>query len=97
VTLKLIPKDEYFARENEARLQIMGDIEPFLSPVSGELITSRGQLREHNRRHGVTNAADYGPQWFERKAKEREALLTGKSNKQDRIETILKAFAKHGG
>ena len=100
VTHKLIPRDEYYAREGGGnaldRLQIIGDLEPFLSPVSGEIITSRSQLREHNLRHGVTNTADYGPDWFTRKAKERNALLSGTSNKQDRINTLLRAFAQHG-
>jgi hypothetical protein len=101
ITHQLIPANEYRRREgtdNTAdKVQIIADITPFLSPVTGEVISSRSQLREHNRVNGVTNTADYGPQWFERKAKERADLLTGKSNKKERIETILRAIAEHGG
>lgn len=97
VTLKLIPKDEYYARETGKRLQIMGDITPFVSPVTGEVIHSRAQLREHNLKHGVTNIADYSPEFFAKKAKERNELLTGKSNRDCRINTILQAIQDHGG
>lgn len=97
LTHKLIPKHEYRPRDAFDRLEIIGDIDPFISPVTGELINSRSQLREHNRVNGVTNMADYGPDWFDRKAKERADLLTGKSNKKERIDTILRAIAEHGG
>jgi|TARA_Y100000401_G_C8324477_1_gene227315 hypothetical protein len=32
---------------------IMRDIEPFISPVDGSYVTSRSQLREHEKRHNV--------------------------------------------
>ena len=32
---------------------IMKDIEPFLSPVDGSYVTSRSELREHEKRHNV--------------------------------------------
>ena len=31
----------------------MGDIKPFVSPIDRSEITSRSQLRDHERRHGV--------------------------------------------
>jgi type II secretory pathway component PulK len=31
----------------------MKDIEPFLSPVDGTYVTSRSELREHEKRHNV--------------------------------------------
>ncbi len=94
-TLKLIPKEEYYRDQERGALQIMGDLQPFVSPVTGETIYTRSQLREHNRQHGVTNLADYGPDWFDKKAKERQQQIRG--TKQQRIETILRAFAEHGG
>ncbi len=35
------------------RLQIMGDIKPYKSMVTGEWITSRAQHREHLKRHNL--------------------------------------------
>lgn len=39
------------------------DIAPFVSPVSRTMITSRSELREHNKRHGVFQVgSDLKPQ-----------------------------------
>jgi len=38
---------------NKAAHSIMKDIEPFLSPVDGTYVTSRSELREHEKRHNV--------------------------------------------
>jgi len=95
-TLKLIPKDDYYRNQDSGSgLQIMGDLQPFVSPITGETIYTRSQLRAHNNQHGVTNLADYGPDWFDKKAKERQQQIKGTKNQ--RIETILRAIAEHGG
>ena len=36
------------------RVQIMPEIEPYVSQITGELITSRAKHREHLKRHGFT-------------------------------------------
>lgn len=51
-TLKLIPKDEYRPR-SDAGFFVMGDIQPYKSMVTGEMIMGRRQHREHLRQHGV--------------------------------------------
>ena len=38
---------------SKAAHNIMKDIEPFLSPVDGTYVTSRSELREHEKRHNV--------------------------------------------
>ena len=61
---KLIPKDEYHG-DNVRRAEgliVIGDIEPFVSPVDGKPVMSRKQLREHNKLHDVHNYADYSPE-----------------------------------
>lgn len=63
---------------------IQGDIESFVSPIDGSVISDRSHLRAHNKRHGVTNVADYGPDWFGRKRKEREAVLNGTTTEAKR-------------
>lgn len=95
-TGKLIPKEEY-RRGMPLGPRIQPDIDAFISPVDGKPIYSRRQLREHNARHGVTNVADYGESWFERKASERAAELKCESSRsrRDRIEAIQRALARH--
>lgn len=39
----------------------MPDIKEFVSPIDGEVITSRSKLRAHERRHGVRQAGDFKP------------------------------------
>lgn len=56
---------------------VIGPLEPFVSPVTGETISSREQLRRHNRAHGVTNSQDYSPEFLARRAKERHREATG--------------------
>lgn len=78
---------------------IQGDIESFVSPVDKSVISDRAQLREHNRKHGVTDLRDYGDGYFERKASERSADMRGTSAKarNARINTIREAIERHGG
>lgn len=50
VTLKLIPADEYTRPESSAPM-IIGDIAPYRSMATGEIIGGRRQHREHLRQH----------------------------------------------
>ena len=48
--------EEYQKKKNARRgksLQVMSDIEEFVSPVDKTLISSRSGLRNHERRHGI--------------------------------------------
>ena len=57
VGTKLVPKDEI--RSRRIGLQLMPDIaESFVSPVDGSVISSRSNLREHNRRNGVADVGN---------------------------------------
>ena len=94
-TGKLIPKEEWIHR-SQPSTYVHGDISPFVSPIDGSTIYTRRQLAAHNRRHGVTDVRDYGPDWFPRKAKERNAAITGKHDKADRIEAIKRSLYQHG-
>lgn len=38
---------------------LMGDIKPFVSPIDDKEITSRSQLRAHERTHNVRQAGDF--------------------------------------
>lgn len=49
---ELIPAEEYYSREYHAPM-VIPDIQPYQSQVTGEMITSRSQHREHLKRHGM--------------------------------------------
>ena len=48
---KLVPKYEYVADVDAP--MVMGDIEPYQSMQTGEMIASRSMHREHLKRHGL--------------------------------------------
>lgn len=52
LTLELVPADEY-RRSDPHAPYVMGDISPYQSMQTGEMITSRSHHREHLRRHGL--------------------------------------------
>ena len=96
---KLIPKEDYHGDNSRAAhgLMVIGDIEPFVSPVDGKPVMSRKQLREHNKLHDVHNYADYSPEYFEKRAREREIISQGqtKADKEHRIALIKQALEKY--
>ena len=97
-TGKLIPADEYVRPDTTKSAYVMGDINPFVSPISKELIDDRGKLRRHNKRHGVTNVADYSPDHFKKAEINRKNEREGRTAqaKRERVETIKAAMHKHG-
>ena len=93
-TLKLVPKEEY-RPPVPAGPAIIGLTKPFVSPVDGTLIDDLAKLRKHNKRHGVTDARDYGESWIPRRAAD-IAKERAKSDKADRIEQLKHSIEKHG-
>jgi hypothetical protein len=50
---KLVPTEEaHLHRENKSAM-VIGDIQPYRSPIDGEMITSRSHHRAHMQKHGV--------------------------------------------
>jgi hypothetical protein len=70
--------------------------EEFISPIDKSVISDRGQLARHNKKHGVTNIADYGPKYFDRRREEMQRQSQGKNDKQDRYRSIRKALHDQG-
>lgn len=52
-TGKLVPKEEFFASYEPAGPFVMGDIQPYQSMQTGEMITSRSHHRAHLKQHGL--------------------------------------------
>lgn len=53
-------------------LQIIKDIEPFKSPIDGSIISSRSQIRDHEKKHGVKQVGnDWSgstkPKWWDKR------------------------------
>ncbi len=66
------------------------DIEPFVSPVDGSVISSANQLRDHNKKHGVSNDLD-----SLREQTQREMLRTPYTGtREERITAIRESIEK---
>ena len=99
VSQELIEKSAYRPSDNSpCAPAIHGSIDAFVSPIDRSIIDDRGKLREHNKRHGVTNVADYGEDYFERRGKEKYAEQQGstKEAKEQRVDAIKRAMYEHG-
>ena len=100
-TGKLIPRDEYHKHlaERDRSAFIQGDLQPFVSPITQEVISDRGKLRRHMKHHGVTHASDYSNEYMTNKKNTRDAILSGTHHtcKKERIETLNEAYEKFKG
>ena len=90
-TGKMIPKEEY-NRGRDYSCYIQGDIESFISPVDGRVISDRSHLRAHNREHDVTDVRDYSHEFMLKRSGERIARLQGRTeeDRQERREMIIR-------
>jgi len=95
-TGELVPAEQYHRQSNDSAA-VHGDIEAFVSPIDGSVIDDRAKLRRHNKKHDVVDNRAWGPDWFARKAKERQADLNGTTEraKSERIESLKHAADLH--
>jgi len=91
-TGKLIPREQY-VRPKETTHHIMEDIKPFVSPITREVISTRPQLERHNKQHGVTNSADYSPE-FKMKVRATREREQARADRQDRINKIVQQLER---
>lgn len=62
VSLKLIPAEEWRGPSSSKSAYVVPDIQPYKSMITGEMITSRSQHREHLRQHNcfeIGNEVDH--------------------------------------
>lgn len=93
-TNKLVPAEEY-VRPSAKSAYVMEDVKPFVSPVDGTVISSRPHLEAHNRRHGVTNSADFSDAYRKERAEQRVRQQT-REGKQERVNLIRGALERAG-
>ncbi len=77
----LVPLDEAARRSHF----IQGDMEPFVSPIDGTVISDRKQYRDHMKKHNVVPAEEFSPEYYARKAEERERLFKGEHTKEEKL------------
>lgn len=96
-TGKLVPRGTYQRVDTNAPA-VHGDIQDFMSPITREIISDRGQLRRHNEKHGVTNSADYSKSFLNGRVKKREQERLGDTAqaKQERRNIIGAELTKRG-
>jgi len=97
-TGKLIPREEYVRPSNTEYPSVHGQIETFVSPIDGSVISDRSHLREHNKKHGVTDSRDYSPEFMAKRSAARESELKGTTRqaKAERVELIKEKLWKAG-
>ena len=89
----LVPRGTYQSEGVNAPM-VMKPLKDFVSPIDGQVISSRAQLAKHNKMHGVTNSADYANGYIDRKANERNAAGE-KYLKETRVHDIRQAIQQH--
>jgi hypothetical protein len=82
-TSRFEPRDAEALSRDGGSAAVHGDIQPFVSPVDGSVISDRKQLREHNARNNVVNSAEFGTQHWDEKRKERDRFYSGEHTRQE--------------
>ena len=62
---------------------VHGDIQPFVSPIDGTVISDRKQYREHCKKHNVVPANEFSSGHYQRAAEQRARLYTGNNTKEE--------------
>ena len=75
-TSTFVPVDAA-ARRSDMSAVVRGDIEPFVSPIDGSVISGRKAMRDHYKHHDVVPTAEFSPEFVEKKRKERERFYKG--------------------
>ena len=91
--------DAKYGREEKQLSYVQGDIESFVSPIDGRVISDRKHLREHNKEHGVTNPQDYSDDFFKKAQAKRQNEMQGTTAKakQERIAELKYQMSRHEG
>ena len=70
-------------KEGQAAPNVRGDVESFVSPIDGTVISGRKAMMDHCKKHNVVPAQEFSAEHYAAKAKERENLYTGKRTRQE--------------
>ena len=86
------------SRPTPSGVTVFSNLNPFKSPITGEIITCRKQLREHHKRYGTTDSRDYSGEHFRKKGEQRVKEFHGdtKKDKAERVEALKHSIEKDG-
>lgn len=75
---------------------VRGDIDPYISPVDGSVISSRSGERAHNKRHGVSNDQDSLREQTEKAGRTREVSPQERHERKLAIKDSMERVASSG-
>jgi len=81
------------AKRTNVSLHAVHTMEEFISPVDKSIIRTHADLRNHNKKHGVTDMRDYSPDFLDKAQKERMSLFNERG-KKDRLNDLNNAYEK---
>ena len=70
---------------------IRGSFQPYISPIDGSVIKSRGGLEEHNKRNGVSNDLDHLREQAQRRPED-----SSKQERKDAIADTIERMSSSG-
>ncbi len=80
----LVPVDEYaLRREQKSGTIVKGKFDAFRSPIDGTLIRTQRQYDDHCKKHNVVPSAEFTPEWYAKKQKERAKVFEGAHNAKE--------------
>lgn len=85
---------EKTAAHRNLREQHASAFTPFKSPIDGKIVGDRKQLRDHNKRHGVTDMRDYSQSHFDKAQKLRHDTINGraKGQREERVNDLKRTM-----
>ncbi len=86
------------AETSNKSASVQKNLKEFKSPIDGSIISCHSQLRDHNKKHGVTDIRDYENQHFETRGKEmyKEKIGDNPQAKKERQQLIEHNLYKYG-
>ena len=82
-TGKLVPIDASAAKRDGGFIHA-NNMEAFVSPVDGTLVRNKREYDEHNKRNNVVNAAEFTPEFYASKEKERARFYNGEHTSREK-------------
>ena len=92
-TLKLIPKDKYFAKPPQTHM-VMPDIAEYRNIIDGEVISSRSQHREFLRKHDLVEVGNEKESFskYQGKTRENHEALSNRKYREQLRRDLSRAF-----
>jgi hypothetical protein len=84
---EFIPLDEQAARRDAEAggIIVKGKFDPFVSPIDGSRISNQKEYDDHCKRHNVVPSSEFSPEFYARKAKERERFYNREFTDKEKL------------